>query len=158
MAGCRVDMHGERGMLAHPGHASEVPRRTRADAGGFESRVIWLTRTRGMNMDISTSPNIDASSCKVCANRRPWTDTLAILEAQLQAHHVGWSKFVVMHGHRKSCADIMAGASAQDRGLYVVAVDEHGVEARHAVVFARKDPHYVGVRSVVNGSAFKKKK
>lgn len=105
-------------------------------------------------MVIKKSPNIDAPGCTACARRRPWKSTLAALAAKLQAHNVTWPDFVVMHGKGMTCAEALASSGVQDRGLYVVAVDAAGRQARHARVFARKDPHYVGVRAILEDKAF----
>lgn len=105
-------------------------------------------------MTIKISPNIDAPGCVACANRRPWLSTVAALDAKLRAHNVAWADFVIMHGRNLTCADSLASSGVQDAGLYVVAVDPAGQEARHAKVFARKDPHYVGITSILNDDAF----
>jgi hypothetical protein len=61
---------------------------------------------------------------------------------------------MIWHGKNKTCAEALASPSKKDMGLYVVAVDAAGQEARHAKIFARKDPHYVGVTSILKGNAF----
>lgn len=105
-------------------------------------------------MKITISPNIDAADCAACANRRPWDSTISELEAKLRAHNVTWPHFMVMHGANKTCAGALASSGMQDIGLYVVAVNESGQEARHAEVFARKDQHYVGIASILKETAF----
>lgn len=107
-------------------------------------------------MAISLSPNIDAPSCTACANRRPWAATVSAIEAKLKAHGVIWQDFAIIHGKYLSCADAETLGGMKDAGLYVVATDVHGVEAKHAKVFNRVDGHYVGVSSIIDDSAFKR--
>jgi len=105
-------------------------------------------------MTITISPNIDAPDCTACANRRPWAATISALDAKFRANNVTWPDFVVMHGKDMTCAAALPSSGVQDVGLYVVAVDAAGNEARHAKVFARQDPHYVGVTSILKDDAF----
>lgn len=109
-------------------------------------------------MKIQLSSNIDAENCEACKNcraGRSWDETIAELEDQLRAHGVNWPDFVIMHGKNLPCA--AAQEKREDAGLYVVATDPQGNEATSAEIFAREDPHYVGVSSIRNGSAFRKR-
>ena len=103
---------------------------------------------------ITLSKNIDAPSCTACANRRPWNETIAAIEAKRKAHRVKWPNFVIMHGKDLTCSAATSGSGMKDRGLYVIATDQHGVAATHAKVFCRKHGWFVGVRSVLNDAAF----
>jgi hypothetical protein len=103
---------------------------------------------------IRRSENIDAPSCTACANRRPWDDTIKALEACLKARNVSWPNFVVMHGKDLECDAALARGGRKDAGLYVVATDPRGVVAKQARVFNRVEGYYVGVRAVLNGTAF----
>ncbi|WP_437568575.1 hypothetical protein [Sorangium sp. So ce542] len=105
-------------------------------------------------MNIRLSSNVDEHSCTTCANRRPWDQTIASLEHQLRAHGVTWHDFVVMHGRDLSCAEALDSPGQKNAGLYVVATDAQGNEARSAKIFARKDGYYVGVKAALNGTAF----
>ncbi|MBK9266209.1 MAG: hypothetical protein IPM54_41295 [Polyangiaceae bacterium] len=111
-------------------------------------------------MTIRRSDNIDAENCEKCKNcraGRSWDETIAELENQLRAHGVIWPDFVIMHGKNLSCDEALESRGKKDAGLYVVATDKQGNEAKSANIFARKDPHYVGVSSIRNGSAFRKR-
>lgn len=103
-------------------------------------------------MRVEKSKYIDSPDCEVCANRRPWESTLAKLEANLRAHGVTWPQFVIMHGRNKSCAEARSGV--HDRGLYVVATNADGTENKHADIFARKNPYFVGVSAILTDRAF----
>lgn len=105
-------------------------------------------------MTITIAANIDAPGCSACAARRPWSSTIADLDAKLRAHNVTWPDFVIMHGKNMSCSGALGSSGMMDHGLFVVAVDSAGREARHAKVFARKDGHYVGVTSILDEDAF----
>lgn len=110
----------------------------------------------GQTMNIRLSGNINAHDCTTCANRRPWDQTIAAIEGQLRAHGVSWSDFVVMHGRDLSCAAAMDSSGHKNAGLYVVATDAQANEVKSADVFARKDPHYVGVKAILAGTAFQR--
>jgi hypothetical protein len=104
---------------------------------------------------ITLSPNIDAPTCPACTKRRPWAETITLLEAEFTAHEVIWPAFRIIHGKDLPCADPVVADGREDGGLYVIAVDPNGDEAKEARVFARKAGHYVGVSSVLDGSAFR---
>jgi hypothetical protein len=109
-------------------------------------------------MTIRRSDNIGAENCEQCKNcraGRSWDETIAELEKQLGAHGVNWPDFVIMHGKDLPCSAVQE--KREDAGLYVVATDPQGNEARAAEVFDRADPHYVGVSSIRNGTAFRKR-
>lgn len=105
-------------------------------------------------MNIRLSSNINSHDCTTCANRQPWDQTIADIEHQLRSHGVTWPDFKVMHGRNLSCAAALGSSGQKNAGLYVVATDARGNEVRSANVFARKDPHYVGVRAILDGTAF----
>ena len=94
------------------------------------------------------STNIDAPDCGACSNRRPWADTISALERELRAHEVDWPEFLIVHGRDKRCAE------TANTALYLMAVDAAGKEARHAKVFHRRAKHFVGLSSVLDGTAF----
>lgn len=104
-------------------------------------------------MNIVLSKNIDAPWCTACKVHRPWTSTIAKIEAKLRAANVTWPDFVIMHGKNKSCAAVKS--ADHDRGLYVVAMTANGAEAKKVDLFARRDPHYVGIDSVLKDRAFR---
>ncbi|WP_438032190.1 hypothetical protein [Sorangium sp. So ce204] len=106
-----------------------------------------------MKMKIERSRNVGAENCEECRDREPWDKTIAAVARQLAAHGVTWPAFVIMHGHDRRCAEAL-GAENFDRSHYIVAVDEEGKKAKDASVFDRKDGSFVGVTSVINGSAF----
>jgi hypothetical protein len=113
-----------------------------------------MTMASSSVITVKCSPNIDDNDCHECVSRRPWPATVTAVVAALTKHGVTWPRVVIMHGKDLSCAHAKSSSGIMDATLYVVAVDAHDAEAKHAKVFKRKDGHYVGVSSVINGSAF----
>jgi hypothetical protein len=104
--------------------------------------------------NIRLSDKIDKLDCPRCDRRRPWADTITQIQAQLRAHGVSWRDFQIIHGRYLTCDEALKDPGFKNAGLYVIAVDSQGMEAKAAKVFARKDPHFVGVANVLNGKAF----
>ncbi|MDI1444937.1 hypothetical protein [Polyangium sp. 6x1] len=104
-------------------------------------------------MQIGLSKNIDAEGCEKCKEFRPWWGTIAKIAAQLHAHGVTWPNFLIIHGKHLSCRDA-PDAGDLDRTVYVIATDEHGKEAKGQPIFTTKAGYYVGVNSILDGSAF----
>lgn len=109
-------------------------------------------------MNIQLHDNINAKGCATCARHEPWDMTIARIEAQLRAHGVTWPDFVIIHGNYRSCDAAKKASGRFDAGLYLVATDAQGKRSRTADLFDRKDPSYVGLKSIFNGTAFRKKK
>ena len=109
-------------------------------------------------MTIRMSPNIDAPDCSACRSGRPWDETIRALEKELVAHSVTWPDFLIIHRRDLPCADASTNARMMNAGLYLTAVDAAGKEARHARVFHRHAKHFVGLGSVLDGSAFELEK
>lgn len=109
-------------------------------------------------MTIRRSDNIGAKNCERCKNcraGRSWDETIAELEKQLDAHGVTWPDFVIMHGKDLPCAEAQKSAGNKDAGLFVVATNAHGKKTRKAGIFANKNGYYTGVKSILNGRAFR---
>lgn len=104
--------------------------------------------------NVTLSEKIDELGCPRCDKRRPWSSTIARIQDQLHAHNVSWRDFEIIHGKYLSCDEALKSPGFKDAGLYVIAVDPQGKEAKTAKVFERAAPHYVGVASVLNGKAF----
>jgi len=103
---------------------------------------------------IRRSKNINAPNCTACANRRPWEETVAAVEANFETHGVRWPHFVIMHGKDLTCAAAIGASGRMDAGLFVVATDPCGSSAKHAKVFKTVEGFYVGLKRVLNDNAF----
>jgi hypothetical protein len=106
-------------------------------------------------MNIVLSQNIDAPSCTACSVHRPWTSTIAKIEAKLRANNVVWRDFMIMHWKNMSCAAVRT--ADHHRGLYVVAMTPNGAQATRVALFARKTPYYVGIDAILRDRAFQER-
>ncbi|MBK9265319.1 MAG: hypothetical protein IPM54_36735 [Polyangiaceae bacterium] len=106
-------------------------------------------------MDITKSSNIDVDNCAACQKRRPWDPTIADVKEQLRSHGVTWPNFVIMHGNDLSCTEAPKNSGKWNATLYVVATDMHGKKARAAKIFLNQSGYFIGLETVLDGTAFK---